>query len=217
MDENRLHLENIMIKDKIKGQIYFGGDQDWFTTKWQQDSECAPTTASAIVMCEYLQDIRKQNKCEKSCFLELMENIWEYITPTSKGVYTLEMFADGYERYIREHYQIGLVTHFLKISEDKKQRISNKAAFDKLKKALKRDHPIAFLNLDHGAEKNLYSWHWVTIVGLSYNREKNELGALIDDEGLIKPIDLGLWIKTTSRGGGFIYFETNYEKIERRK
>lgn len=39
-------------------------------------------------------------------------------------------------------------------------------------------HGKAFLNLDHGKEENLESWHWVTIAGL----------------------------ETTVQGGGFVYF-----------
>lgn len=149
--------------------------------------------------------------CKKTHFLDLMKNVWNYVTPTSQGIYTLEMFAEGYERYIRDHYHSNLINHFIKIPQDKTQRKSNEDIFNALYIALQNNHPIAFLNSDHGEEKILYSWHWVTIVGLSYDDKTDILNALIADEGLLKPIDLGLWIKTSIKGGGFIYFEKNDE------
>jgi hypothetical protein len=75
-----------------------------------------------------------------------------------------------------------------------------------LEGALQQDSPIAFLNLCNGDEKNLQSWHWVTIIALEYSEDGNSAFIDILDEGLIKKIDLLLWYKTTTHGGGFVYF-----------
>ena len=65
----------------------------------------------------------------------------------------------------------------------------------------------AFLNLNNGKEEKIDSWHWVTVVGVLYNDEKNILKATITDEGVLKNIDLGLWLETTTEEGGFVYYE----------
>lgn len=75
-----------------------------------------------------------------------------------------------------------------------------------LEKALSKDAPIAFLNLDNGEEKKLDRWHWVTIISLECAENKNSAFVNILDEGLIKRIDLTLWFTTTTLGGGFVYF-----------
>jgi hypothetical protein len=72
--------------------------------------------------------------------------------------------------------------------------------------ALRNDTPVAFLNLNNGAEKQLYSWHWVTIISLEYEEDGNTAFADILDEGLIKKIDLAGWFRTTTLGGGFVSF-----------
>ena len=71
---------------------------------------------------------------------------------------------------------------------------------------LRQDVPIAFLNLDHGAEQRLESWHWVTIAAVDYSEEAQTAQIRICDEGITKKINLKLWLETTTQGGGFVYF-----------
>ena len=56
--ERILDLELLKIKDSIEDYTYFGGNQEWFETKWRRMSGCGPTTASTIIMYE---DIVNQN------------------------------------------------------------------------------------------------------------------------------------------------------------
>ena len=79
--------------------------------------------------------------------------------------------------------------------------------FNFLYKALEKDHPIAFLNLDNGKENKLHRWHWVAIVGIAYDDLSDKLEATIADEGMLKKINLGLWLTTAKNEGGFVYFE----------
>ena len=60
--------------------------------------------------------------------------------------------------------------------------------------------------MDNGKEKNLEEWHWVTLVGISYDKENDKLNATIADEGKLKDINLGLWLETNKKDGGFIYY-----------
>ena len=72
-----------------------------------------------------------------------------------------------------------------------------------IQNGLRADTPIAFLNLDNGAETALEAWHWVTITAIY----AEETDAVVDicDEGVKKQINLRLWLETTVQGGGFIY------------
>jgi hypothetical protein len=65
---------------------------------------------------------------------------------------------------------------------------------------------VAFLNLCNGSEKKLDRWHWVTLISLEYAEGGERVFADILDAGIIKRIDLALWYKTTTLGGGFVYF-----------
>ncbi len=56
-------MENIRLrafenkKDSIEDYTYFGGNQEWFETKWRRMSGCGPTTASTIIMYEDIKII----------------------------------------------------------------------------------------------------------------------------------------------------------------
>ena len=62
-------------------------------------------------------------------------------------------------------------------------------------------------NLDNGKENKLHRWHWVAIVGIAYDDLSDKLEATIADEGMLKKINLGLWLTTAKNEGGFVYFE----------
>jgi hypothetical protein len=83
-----------------------------------------------------------------------------------------------------------------------------------LEGALVEDAPVAFLNLCNGKEKNLDRWHWVTIISLEYAENGKIIFVDILDEGTIKRIDLALWYKTTTLGGGFVYFTESRNAVE---
>ena len=75
-----------------------------------------------------------------------------------------------------------------------------------LRHAIENDHPVAFLNLHHGRERKIESWHWVTLVGVMFDETKDMLSATVADEGILKNINLGFWIDSSTEGGGFIYY-----------
>ncbi len=202
MVESKLNIDRMIIKDNENNEIYYGGDQEWFSTDWQKKAGCGPTTAATMILYEY-----SKNQYDRLSFLRLMESLWNYITPTSRGVDTLERFAEGYKKYVKDQYNLFLKIFYLNIVEDINQRQSNEFIFLQLNKAVQTNHPIAFLNLHQGKEKKLYTWHWVTLVSLSYDKYNDELRGLIIDEGLLKSINLGLWLKTSQKGGGFVWFE----------
>ena len=172
-------------------------------------SGCGPTTASTIIMYEDLKNnIDKLQHYSKLRFLDLMNDVWDFITPQiGKGVNTIELFLEGFKKYIKVRQDKDVKSIFLKVPKKFEDRPSNKEVFEFLYEGLEKEHPIAFLNLDNGDEKNLDAWHWVAIVGILYDDLNDDLEVTISDEGILKKINLNLWLATTKNEGGFVYFE----------
>jgi len=196
------------VLDESSNEIYYGCSQEWYNTLWQRRSGCGPTTASNIIL--YINYSRNnfqsgQTLYKKKNCLSLMEEIWEYVTPTKEGIPTTQMF---YEKVLSYTKSKGIDAEFAicDVPKDKSNypKISEILSF--LEGSLLKDVPIAFLNLCNGDEKNLEGWHWVTIISLEYTEDGQNIFVNILDEGLIKKIDLILWYNTTTKGGGFIYF-----------
>jgi hypothetical protein len=202
------NLEFLKLIDQSTYKIFYGCDQEWFLTEWQRLSGCGPSVATNIIL--YLTNkgngkgLRHNNNSKNECLL-LMEEVWKYVTPTCDGISSIKMFCDLMQSYIKSK---GLNSEYkymnLPENQDERPRLVEVLGF--LEGALIKDLPIAFLNLCNGAEKNLESWHWVTIISLEHNEERKEVYINILDEGLLKKIDLKLWYNTTTREGGFVYF-----------
>lgn len=180
--------------------VYHGCDQKWYKKVWQRMSGCGPTTASSLFLYHQRakHDMPQPDKAE--C-LKLMEEFWGYITPTFRGVRTTEAFCRGAKRFAHAR-GMRLESEALDIPQKKEQRPTLETVLRFLEEALKQDLPVAFLNHNNGAEKALYSHHWVVIVSLSYTPGGAAKIAFLD-ESVVKRIDIGSWLRTTTRGGGF--------------
>jgi len=198
----------LRILDERTHKTYYGCDQEWYATEWQRLSGCGPSVACTIM--SYLNhgrspsDSEQRFKNKEDCLL-LMEEIWEYVTPTREGVPATKMFCEGMLAYTKSK-GLDVEYGFFDVPEDKSIRPALPEALGFLEAALLKDAPIAFLNLCNGDERNLERWHWVTIVSLERAGHGGSAFVNILDEGLIKKIDLALWYRTTTLGGGFVYF-----------
>ncbi len=202
------NLDLLKILDDDTHETHYGCNQEWFPTKWQRLSGCGPSVATNIIYyLSQTQDIFgvKQGSNNKNDFLELMEEVWKYVTPTLRGIHTTKMFYDSVLSYaVSKGVQVGY--QHLDVPKQKSKRPELSGILKFLKEALLKDSPIAFLNLCNGHENNLDKWHWVTITSIEYNDAESSLFADVLDEGLIKKVDLALWYNTTKQGGGFVYF-----------
>jgi hypothetical protein len=192
----------LAVVDGDAQNTYYGCNQAWYATDWQRRAGCGPSVACNLF--HYL--IRSaSNITSKETWLSLMEETWEYVTPTVKGMPTTKLFYESVLSYARAK---GLEVEYkhLDIPEDKPCRPSFREIAGFIGEGLLKDAPVAFLNLCNGEEKNLYRWHWVTIISLDYAEDGSHAMVNILDEGLIKKIDLALWYETTMLGGGFVYF-----------
>ncbi len=195
------------IYDENTDKTYFGCSQEWYTTEWQRRAGCGPTTASNIILYMTKKQnftLSDQKYGSKEECLSLMNEVWQYVTPSNRGMPTTKMFYECIIEYVKSK-GLNYSYNCIDIPEEADQRPGFRELLGFIEQALTNDAPIAFLNLCNGDEKNLDRWHWVTLISLDYAEDLSSAFICILDEGMIKSIDLVLWYKTTILGGGFVY------------
>ena len=201
--------ESLNVKSD-NGKIYTGGSQEWYTNDWHRKAGCGPTVASNLVWYIYrtssglklqpeLISYSRENSGQNS-FLELMDEMITFITPTLRGVNTSAIFYEGFIKYGEKH-GVKFAPSVLEIPCKASKRPEPDTVREFIAAALQADSPVAFLNLSNGTLKNLENWHWVTIIAF----EPDSMTADICDQGEILTIDLGEWLRTTMLGGAFVY------------
>jgi hypothetical protein len=198
----------LKIEDEESKLSLYGSNQDWYAKRWQRMAGCGPSTVANIIyyLNKAQEDQASRSKLTKKDCLELMNEIWNYVTPNLGGVSSTGMLREGVLKYLeKQKYSIKL--DYLDIQKNKAQRPELQQVVSFLVKALKQDSPAAFLNLEHGSIEELDSWHWVTVISLEYELDYSAAYVTILDGGLIKRINLPEWLHTTKLGGGFVSFE----------
>lgn len=202
--------ENLFkIDDNNTQNTIYGCDQEWFTTEWQRRAGCGPTVAANIIY--YLNCTRNNFRTDKlpltkSEALSLMEEVYEYVTPTPRGIPTTKLLYNDVQNYAQA-MSLDMKIGVMDVPENRELRPQFHDLIAFLDKALSNDIPIAFLNLDNGTEKKLDSWHWVTIISLEYELDGNIANISFLDGGTINKINLGQWFNTTTLGGGFVILD----------
>jgi hypothetical protein len=200
--------ELFSIIDESGTKSFYGCSQEWYAKKWQRMSGCGPTAASNIML--YMNNdmcaaVKKGNCISKDECLSLMEELWEFVTPTLMGVHTTRRFYEGMSEYA-ESIKMSVRFEACDLPEDKSRRPELAEVLRFIESALEKDCPVAFLNLCNGQEHRLDRWHWVTIISLEHADDDENAVIEVLDEGEIKKLNLSLWYNTTKRGGGFVYF-----------
>ena len=195
--------ECLRIAGEISQESCYGCNQEWYGTEWQRRAGCGPTVAATLFYYLFRPDNLCYNKQE---WLERMEEVWNYVTPTERGMPTTQLFYQSVLAYAAVKDQ-SLDYFCCDVPEERAGRPTLAEVLRFLAEGLQRDAVIAFLNLCNGEEQNLHRWHWVTIIALEYMADGSQVLLKILDEGKIKMVDLGLWLETTALGGGFVYFQ----------
>ena len=151
------NLNFLKVLDEGSHQEYYGCNQNWYTSVWQRMAGCGPTAASNLVAyldhTRHTSDPGQNYRTKKSC-LALMEEIWEYVTPTFQGVSTTKIFYEGLFSYAQSK-ELNTGYCFIDVPKDRPSRPGFAEVLKFLEEALSKDAPVAFLNLCNGAEKNL--------------------------------------------------------------
>ncbi|NLV99518.1 MAG: hypothetical protein GX034_06960 [Clostridiaceae bacterium] len=198
-------LNCLTVRDDHTDEVeYFGSNQEWFPDAWQRMAGCAPSVTANIFLYHY-QKREAGRFCFKKDLLALMEESWCYVTPGEGGLPSTSKFAEKVKDFGCSH-NLKLDSRILKVGEDESRRPSLSDMIDFIVEALKWETPVAFLNLCNGQVETLDKWHWVTITAIKYDNDRGTATAMISDEAVSKEIDLALWLATTTRGGGFVYF-----------
>lgn len=204
-----IHNKNVLkINEELNNEIYYGSNQEWYTKKWQRMSGCGPSTVANIIY--YINRTRNLSSnpsdLTKNEILNLMNEIWNYVTPGLLGVSSTGRLCKGVKKYI--HFKnMNINLDFLDIPKKKALRPEIQTVMTFLLNAIEMDSPVAFLNLDHGTIRELDSWHWVTIIALEDEQDETNAFVTILDGGLEKRINISEWLRSTKLGGGFVSFE----------
>lgn len=193
--------DRLKIVDEETGHICYGGSQSWYSTRWKRLSGCGPTVVSNII--SYLLTQGTNDTQAKRRFQKLMEEVWRYVTPTLRGIPNTEILLKGISSYI-EAKNLDLMTEHIDIGGNTAGRPEFGRLLEFIGNSLDDDMPLAFLNLDNGDEKQLDSWHWVTVISAEYEEDGSKAHISFADEGRIVKINLYNWYKTTAHGGGFV-------------
>jgi len=194
--------EYLYIHDTGDSFVY-GADQEWYPMLWQRRAGCGPTTASNL-MLYFLQKQTPRKQLKDEAIL-LMQEMWRLVTPGIMGVHLLSQFTKGVQIFL-QRLPFALKEQTLKIPKGKEKRPALSQVVEFLVAAFEADSPVAFLNLSKGSLSNLDEWHWVTLVAIEQEGEGSPVYATLYDASLTWKIDLGLWLESTTRGGGFVWY-----------
>ncbi|MDF2951966.1 MAG: hypothetical protein K0S18_1549 [Anaerocolumna sp.] len=161
-------------------KIGYGGNQDWFSGKWQQKAGCGSTSGANLAAyyaanIPAMKHIYKGNldNFNQAEFLEAMNEMYRYMTPGPFGFPYVKKFADQFVIFCKER-GITITPHILEKYKTKEE------AFDFVKKYIDNQIPIALLILFHRApELREDNWHWVTISGYEQEKDGRELTSVI--------------------------------------
>jgi hypothetical protein len=198
-------------------ETLYGCDQDWYKIEWRRRAGCGPVAATNI-LC-YL---RKKYGFERIPYLNgninealaAMNDVFMYVRPKRRGLHTVRKFVMGMCKFGRD-YGISFRYKYILVRPQREFRPTLNEAVSFIMGGLENDVPIAFLNLDAGdVEDQLQSWHWVTVVGMTRTVRTAEapeapaqtIVLRYYDQSKSREVDLGRWLSSTSRGGGFAYF-----------
>lgn len=201
-----LELGRFRILDEATGETYLGGNQEWYAGEFQRHAGCGPAVASNLIYYLLGKRTAVAGLVSKKDFLSLMEEVWRYVTPIEgRGLPSTDLFYRSLLDYSRDKGFCVRRFAILDMHTLGSERPKLREIIKLLKNGLGGDLPVAFLSLNSGEEKNLDEWHWVTVTSLEYEGEQACIEIM--DEGKIKRADLTLWYKTTTLGGGFVYFD----------
>jgi len=198
------NLDAFRVIDEKTGETFYGCNQEWFGAEWQRLAGCGPSVVCNLLLYHKGIDAPDSVNSKESC-LALMEEVWEYVRPTPRGIPSTELLC-GFVKAYAMSVDAKVKCAHCEVPDDKALRPSSDEIDAFIGRAIESESPVAFLNLCNGDEDNLDEWHWVTIVSLSRPEPGRHAYVRMLDKGAVSEIDLTLWLETTQNGGGFVYF-----------
>lgn len=201
--------ELLTVADLQTGQSFFGGAQEWYSFDWGRRAGCGPTcaanlTAYLALTRPELRALYSGERMDRDGFVRHMEEIYPFVKPGSMGLNRVELFSEGVTAFAASR-GVKLTPHVFAVTGNRTVgRPTASALAEFVRDGLSADCPVGFLNLSRGREKNLQSWHWISLT--SADIEADHLTAYASDEGLPREFNLRLWYLSTRLRGGVAYF-----------
>lgn len=193
-------LEHFYIGDS------YGGNQDWFPTFMMRIGGCGAETAcdSSIYFAQHrgLDRIVPENPeaWTRDAYIRFAYEMRPYLSPRMSGIDRLDIYIDGYEKYLKDRGETRLSMIPFMGTEP------YEAAREIVRKQIEDGYPIPTLILNH-QDKAMedYVWHWFLING--YAEEEQKFLVKTVTYGAGQWIDLGkLWNTGHTRRGGFVLY-----------
>jgi hypothetical protein len=197
------------------GTQFLGCEQEWFGTLWQRRSGCGPTVASNLMLYLHRRgaialpfDVAEG----KAGCLSLMNRMWNHVTPSPRGINTIQRFSDGLFAF-SGMYGLRLACTCLPFDIQADERTAFREVVRFVAEGLAMDCPVAFLHLSNGDVADLDAWHWVTLVRMAVPEDGERAQVTYYDGNPSAVIDLRTWCDTTRENGGFVHFRQIAENV----
>ena len=208
----RQELEHFMIGDS------YGGNQDWFRTFMMRIGGCGAETAcdSSVYFALHrgMPDICPfdAGQLTREMYVDFAHLMEKYLWPRMTGIDRLEIYTEGYGKYLHDRGVGTLTMDVLRGDEP------YEAARSAVRTQIDAGFPIPTLVLRHrDPQFEDYVWHWFLING--YEIPESSEGET--DAMLVKAVTYSeyqwldlkkLWNTGYKRCGGFIIFKTVDQK-----
>ncbi len=190
----------------------YGGNQDWFPTFMMRIGGCGAETAcdSSLYFALHrgLSKIAPANaaRLTKEDYVRFAYEMKPYLSPRMTGIDRLEIFIDGYARYLRDRGEDRLSMTALSGSEP------YEAAREAVARQIDGGFPLPTLILNHADRRfEDYVWHWFLING--YNDSAGGFFVKAVTYSGYEWLSLkDLWNTGYARRGGFVLYHLDKEK-----
>lgn len=196
-------LEHFYIGDS------YGGNQDWFHSLMMRKGGCAAETAcdSSLYFALY-KGVEKvypfdQHNLSKSEYIVFAHRMEKYLWPRMRGVNRLDIFIDGYAKYLKDR---GV--DCIHMTEFSGSEPYEKAA-EVLIRQIDQGYPVPVLILSH-KDKSMedYVWHWFLINGYETQEGTDDLQVKAVTYSEYEWVDFRrLWDTGHDTKGGFVLYE----------
>ena len=189
----------------------YGGNQDWFPTFMMKIGGCGAETAcdSSIYFALHcgLTALAPPNAdaLTKDDYVRFAYEMKPYLSPRMTGIDRLDIFIDGYEKYLRDRGEARLsMTPF-----------ASDEPFDRacavIAQQIDSGYPVPTLILNHQSKRmEDYVWHWFLING--YERTDSGFYVKAVTYSQYEWLDLKeLWHTGFRRRGGLVLYDINVD------
>ena len=185
----------------------YGGNQDWFPTFMMRIGGCGAETAcdSSVYFALHrgLTKIAPENvsALTKDDYIDFAYKMRPYLSPRMSGIDRLEIYTEGYARYLGDRGETRLTMAHLDGTEP----------YEKAKRAVIRQidggYPVPTLVLNHRDKRfKDYVWHWFLING--YNETQSSFEVKAVTYSAYEWLDFsGLWNTGYERRGGLVLYK----------